>query len=101
MLLLDGYEAQGEVWSNPDTRKATARYLCICPTTHLLYQGAGKAGTTRPEEPFAGEATNLCLERKVAGLIPERTVRFSRLQSHGNDCTMQCAYSEACCVQIV
>ena len=30
------------VWSDPDTRKATARYLCLRPTTQPLYQGAGK-----------------------------------------------------------
>ena len=89
------------VWSNPDTRKATARSLCIHPTTQLLYQGAGKAGITRPELLFASGATNLCLECKVKGSIPERAVCFSRLQARGNDSTMQCAYSEACCVQII
>ena len=41
----------------------------------------------------------LLLERKVASLIPEKIINLSRLQAHGNDCTMQCAY--ACCVQIV
>ena len=50
---LDGYGAQGVVWSDPDTRKATARYLCIRPTTQPLHQGAGNAGTTRPEESIA------------------------------------------------
>ena len=25
--------------------------------------------------------------------------RFSRLQARDNDCTMQCTYSDACCVQ--
>ena len=41
------------------------------------------------------------VECKVMGLIPQRTVSFSHFQSHGNDCTMQCAYSDACWVQIV
>ena len=61
------------VWNNPDTIKATARYLCIRSTTQPLYQGAGKARTMRPEESFASGDTNLRLERKVAGSIPERT----------------------------
>ena len=85
------------VWSNPDTRKATAKCLCIFPTTLLFYQGTGKARTMRPESSFASGDTNLCLECKVVGSIPERRVRFSRLQACSNDCTMQCAYSEACC----
>ena len=39
------------------TRKATARYLCIRPTTQPLHQGAGKAGITRPEELCAKWST--------------------------------------------
>ena len=71
---LDGYGAQGVVWSNPDTRKATARYLCICPTTQPLCQGAGNAGKMRPELSFASGATNLHLKRKVASSNPARTL---------------------------
>ena len=64
------------VWSNPDIRKATARYLCIRPTTQPLYHGAGKAVAMRPEASFASGAKNLCLERKVAGLIPRGQFAF-------------------------
>ena len=38
----------------------------------------------------------LRLDRKVSGSNPERTLRFSRLQARDNDCTMQCAYYDAC-----
>ena len=94
-------------WSNrcwsgsfQTSRKVTARSLCIHPTTQRLYQSAGNAKKPRPEESFASGATNLCLECKVAGSNPERTVFcFSHLQAHNNDCTVQCAYFDACCVQ--
>ena len=59
-------------WSNPDTRKASARNLYIRPTAQPLYQGTRNAGKTRPESSFASGATNLCLECKVAGSNPER-----------------------------
>ena len=45
----------GQVWSNPDQEKGNlliAGHLCIHPTTQQLYQGAGDAGKTRPEEPL-------------------------------------------------
>ena len=54
----DGYGVQVVVWSDPDTRKATASYLYI--HTQPLYQAAGR---TRLEES---------LERRVMvmGSIP-------------------------------
>ena len=81
---LVGFEVQGVVWSNPDTRRATARYLYIHPTTQQLHQGAEYAGTTRPEESFAK-----CSSKSQAGLwnarswvrIPERTFHSLHLQS--------------------
>ena len=91
---LDGYG-----WSNPDTRKATARCLCIPSTTQPLYQGDGNPENEARRVVCQVELQFLLLERKVASLIPERIIHLSRLQAHGNDCTMQCAY--ACCVQIV
>ena len=54
---LDGYGAQGVVWSNPDTRRAKARYLCMHPTSQLIHQGAGKAEIMRPEELLAKWST--------------------------------------------
>ena len=42
----------------------------------------------------------LLVECKVAGSIPEK-VCFLRLQAYGNECSMQSAYSDACCVKIV
>ena len=45
----------GLVWSNPDHEKGDrliAGHLRIHPTTQQLYQGAGDAGKTRPEEPL-------------------------------------------------
>ena len=39
---LDGYGAQGVVWSNPDTGKATARYLCIRPNYSATLPGRWK-----------------------------------------------------------
>ena len=56
---LDGYGAQGVVWSDPDTRKATARYLCIRPTTQPLYQGAGKPEKGGQKSRLPSGATNL------------------------------------------
>ena len=46
---MDGYEVQGQVWIAPDPGKVNAWYLNPCPTTQLLYQGAGTTGK-RPEE---------------------------------------------------
>ena len=45
------------VWSNPDTGKVTARYLCIHPTTKPLHQGTGNDGKTRQVELFAKWST--------------------------------------------
>ena len=42
-----------------------------------------------------GVARQKDVERKVAGSIPERADRFSRLQSRDN-CSMERAYSVAC-----
>ena len=45
------------VWSNPDTKKATAWYLCIGPTSQLLYQGAEiKPVERKPEELLCTES---------------------------------------------
>ena len=65
---LDGYEAQGSAWFTPGPKKATARSLCICPTTQPLHQGAGDAGKPKPEASLATEI----VERKVAGSNPDR-----------------------------
>ena len=56
---LDGYGAQGVVWSNPDTRKATARYVCIRPTTQSHYLGAGKPEKRGHKSCLPSEVTNL------------------------------------------
>ena len=53
---------------------ATATRPLSDSTTWPLYQGAGTAGTTRPEESVASGATNHHLDRKVAGSIHERTI---------------------------
>ena len=54
---LDGYGGQGVVWGDPDTRKATATFLCIRPTTQPIHQGAENARKTRQEESFAKWST--------------------------------------------
>ena len=79
------------VWSNPDTRKATVRYLCICPTTQQIHQGAENVRKTRPEESFAKWNT-MSRVQFLRGRFC-----FSPLQACGNDCTMQYAYSDDCC----
>ena len=52
------------IWSTglglvtPNPKKATARSLCIRPTTQLLHQGAGDAGRPKPEASLASATTN-------------------------------------------
>ena len=56
------------VWSDPDTRKATVKYLGICLTTQPLYQGAGKPEKRGQKSHLLSGATNLSLvECKVCG----------------------------------
>ena len=77
-------EVQGQVWIIPDPRKATARYLNICRTTQLLYQGAG---TARKKQGQKSHLRSQDVERnKVTDSIPERSVLFSRLQPLDYDC---------------
>ena len=56
---LDAYGAHDVVWSNPDTRKATASYLCICPTTQPLHQGSRKLEKQGQKSRSPSGATNL------------------------------------------
>ena len=56
---LDAYGAHDVVWSNPDTRKATASYLCMCPTTQPLHQGSGKLEKQGQKSRSPSGATNL------------------------------------------
>ena len=54
---LDEYGGYGVVWGDSDTRKATARFLCIRPTTQPINQGTENTGKTRQEESFAKWST--------------------------------------------
>ena len=45
------------VWSDPDSGKATSRYLCIHLTTQPLHQGAENGRKTSPDESFAKWST--------------------------------------------
>ena len=67
-MCLDGCGAQGVVWNDPDVGKATARYLCIPPSTRPLHQGSDNAGKTRPEESFAKGSWNRNCDKIFEGL---------------------------------
>ena len=98
---LDEYGGYGVVWGDSDTRKATARFLCIRPTTQPINQGTENTGKTRQEESFAKWSTKyLACGKQGCGFDSrEEGFAFARLQACSNDCTMQYAYSDACCVQ--
>ena len=58
------------VWSDSDTRKATARYLGIRPTTQPLYQGTGKLELQGQKSCSRSAASNLTCEVQVCGFDP-------------------------------
>ena len=84
---MDEFKAQDVAGSLPAAKRRPplgARLLCYS-TNQLLYQGAATAGETRPEESLAK------VERKVAGSIPERSVRLPS-SSRDNDCFTICLF---------
>ena len=93
----DGYGVQDVVLSDPGTRKVTAWYLYIPPTTQLLYQGTGKK--TRPEEKFAKWSTKpRLLSSKSRVQLPRGQFAFHIFNLVIMIVSIQYAYSNACCV---
>ena len=100
-VLFGWVKARDVGWVTPNHRKAAATRLLSQSTTQQLYQGAGM-----PEK--RGQKSRSQVELQIIALLglqgrgSERTVFcFSCLQARDNDCTMQCAYSDACWVQII
>ena len=73
-VLLGWVKALDDGWVTPNHRKMAATRLLCNSTTQLLQEGAGKSEQWDQKSWFASGATNLCLDKKVAGSNSERTV---------------------------
>ena len=69
------------VWSDPDTRKATARYLCIHPTTQPLKMLELRGQKIRSPS----RAPNLACRAQGRRFDSEEGSLFSHLHSWDND----------------
>ena len=89
------------VWFIPDLKKSDREVLVHTSHHSATLPGRWKSQNNEARIIVCKWSHKSWLGPQGRGFDPERTVCFSGLQTRGNDCTMKCAYSKACCWQTV